>query len=406
MKDDTTSPLQTGVTGALSNVVCPFCALVCDDLSLPLNNGQIQPGQLGCPQAGEGFRLALESGEARPSHRGQAIDWDEALARAGEQLREARRPLFHGLLGDLQDARAAWRLAAHFRGVVDHRDGAAMARTLRVFQDTGWQVASLGEIRNRADLVLRIGDIELPRLQEKLFETDGRLHRDRPAEVLDLQGDSLAVLEQLRILRRGGPLNPGGNEALAQAQALHRRLGEAAFPVFLLGRLPDQAVELVLRATVALVREINETGRAALLPLGSGAGDITAQSSGAWHNGFGIRTDFSAGYPRQDLHAHAAARLLASGEADLSLWFSSLSDAPPPACEQPSIVFGHPGMRFEQAPELYLPVGVPGVHRKGFLHRADGVRMLPLGDIRPSTLPSSRELAERLIAANPEDATC
>ena len=402
MKDNTANPTQTGGTGTLSNVVCPFCALVCDDLSLPLRNGQVQTGQLDCPRAGEGFRLALAAGEARPSRRGQAVDWDEALARAGELLHASRRPLIHGLLGDLQDARAAWRLAAHFRGVVDHRDGDALARTLRVYQDTGWQVASLGEIRNRADLVLRIGDIRLHRLHEKLFETGDRLHREASAELVDLQEHVLAVLEQLRILRRGGPLA----QPLPQAQTLHQHLGEAVFPVFLLGELPAETAELILRAVVALVREINETGRAALLALGAGPGDVTAQSSGAWHNGFGIRTDFGAGYPRQDLHAHAAGRLLAGGEVDLSIWFSSLSDAPPEACEQASIVFGHPGMRFQQAPELYLPVGVPGVHRKGFLHRCDGVRMLPLGDIRPAALPSSRELVERLIAADPEACTC
>jgi len=396
MKENTHSPALNSATDALNDVACPFCALVCDDLSLPIHNGQVQTGQLGCARARSSFERALSSGQTLPRLNGQIATWDDAIAQAGDLLHKAQRPLFHGLLGDLQDARAAWQLAAHFGGVVDHQAGDAIARNLRVFQDTGWQVTSLGEIRNRADRVIFIGDIDIPRLEEKLLLAEHRLHRDTPVQSAHLRTDALQILEQVRLLQRGGPLS----DPLPQAVTLQQQLDASTYPVFVLGHLVGSDAELILRAAVHLVRDINEKHRAALTLLGTGLGDVTAQMSGAWHNGFGIRTDFSRGYPVQDLHAHAAHRLLESGEADLSVWLNTLGDHQAPDGETTQIVLGHPAMDFARPPAVYLPISVPGVHRAGLLHRADGLRMVPLQSLQPTELPTSQELAQRILAAS------
>lgn len=387
---------QTDPLGDLSNLVCPFCALVCDDLSLSQHNNQIHTDQLSCAKAQNGYQTALQGQSSQPLLNGEPISLPDALAHAAKLLQQARLPLFHGLQGDLQDARAIWRLAAHFGGVVDHAAGDSIARKLRVFQDTGWQISSLGEVRNRADLVILVGEFDIPRLQEKLFAEEHRLHRQQAVQQVHLQNDALQTIEQLALMQYGRSPLP----ASAKIESLNQQLMDAQYPVFLLGQLDAEQEELVLRAIVALVRKLNEQSRAALLPLAMGCGDLTAQLSGAWHNGFGIRTDFSRGYPRQDLKQHSAERLLASEEADLLVWISSLSNTTPPSCSQPSIVFGHPGMAFEKAPELYFPIAVPGVHRSGYLHRTDGLRMLPLPQITQNALNSMETLSQQLITVD------
>jgi formylmethanofuran dehydrogenase subunit B len=172
--------------------------------------------------------------------------------------------------------------------------------------------------------------------------------------------------------------------------------------VFVLGSLDGQTdnftAELIIRAASDLVREINATERAALLNLSSGLGDTTAQLSGGWHNGFGIRTSFACGYPQQDLQRFAGDRLLNDGEADLLIWLSSLSAEPPPPCGQKQIVFGHPAMPFgDHPPAVFLPVAVPGVHRNGFQHRADGLRMLPLQRLLNNQLATTDDLCRLLL---------
>lgn len=383
-------------------IVCPFCALTCDDLSLPAHTGDDKPP---CDRARRGFDSAIDHGGRLPTVDGRETDWDSALGAARQLLTSSRLPLFHGLLGDLGDARAAWGMAAVFRGVVDHRDGDDMARRLTVFQDSGWITTSMGEMRNRADLLVWVGTpthTELPRLQDRLFKATPGLHRVGTPEIVELGDSPLAVLDQTRVILAERPLR----KVDPLARHLLERLRESAYPVLMLGQLATTRAELVLRAASALVRDLNETQRAALLLLGTGSGDVTTQLSGAWHNGFGIRTSHAAGFPEQDLVRFRAQRLLDEGQADLLVWISSLVEAPPPTTRQPQLVFGHPAMDFDgPPPAVFLPVAVPGIHRDGFIHRGDGLCLMPLRGLVPSDLPSTADLARRLMAGDalPED---
>jgi formylmethanofuran dehydrogenase subunit B len=221
---------------------------------------------------------------------------------------------------------------------------------------------------------------------------------------MQLNEQPLLVLNQTRMLLRGR----APDQANPAAKELHQHLTTSRYSVFVLGApdIPadDFSTELMIRAASDLVRDINATERAALLNLATGLGDTTAQLSGAWHNGFGIRTCFARGYPEQDLQRYAGDRLLGEGEADLLVWLSSLSTEPPPSCGQAQIVIGHPAMQFDgQPPAVYLPVAVPGVHRDGFQHRADGLRMLPLRRLVDNTLHSTDDLCQQLLRPQAEE---
>jgi formylmethanofuran dehydrogenase subunit B len=398
--DDTT--LDGRPTGRLQAGACPFCAMLCDDLSLPLHKPQSAPSGTTCAKATDGFSRALQAAAANPLINGIQGSWPQALQKARSLLQSARFPLFHGLIGDLLDCRAALRLAERYGGVVDHEDGDAIARSLAVYQDSGWITTSLGEVRNRADLVVIVGDqpdAALPRLREKLFASTDRLHAEQAPRLVELTTDPLDIIDQVRILFGARPLPAPDDRAVD----LHELLLHSRYPVFLPVPKENPYAEMILRSTADLVRIINETSRAALLMLVSGTGGATAQHAAAWHSGFGIRTSFALGFPEQDLHRYAGTRLLQGEESDLLVWISSLSDQAPPACKQPSIVIGHPMMRFDdRPPDVFLPVAVPGVHRSGFLHRADGLHMLPLQAIAESDLPGTAELAEQLLESTTE----
>lgn len=351
-----------------------------------------------------GFTNALQTTREIPLIHGKEATWEQALQRAGDMLREARLPLFHGLIGDLLDSKAAVKMADHFGGAIDHLHGDAIARNLQIYQQGGWQVSSMGEVRNRADLVVLIGhepNETFPRLHEKLLDCTSRLHAKLPPVIHPLTHDCLDLLSIIRARLAGKPVQSD----TAGSDELLRQITGADYPVFIIGRLPEKSAEPIIRTCVGLVRDINETRRSALLILGSGEGDTTAQLSAAWHNGFGIRTCHSKGYPEQDLQMYAGNRLLQSAEADLLVWISSLSCESPPDIAQKTIVIGHPAMSFKQPkPAIFFPVGVPGVHRPGYLHRADGLRLVPLKRLIDSPLPSSSTLCEQLISQEPR--TC
>ena len=88
------------------------------------------------------------------------------------------------------------------------------------------------------------------------------------------------------------------------------------------------------------------------------------------------------------------------GDADVLLWVSSLSEVRlPPPTTVPTIVLGRSGMAFERAPEVFIPVGTPGLDHAGHLFRADRVVAVPLRGLRVSSLPSVAQAIDAIDAA-------
>src|SRR5919108_3822658 len=91
------------------NVVCPFCALACDDLTVAVEDGRISVREGGCEIGRAGFERLVP--DATPLIAGNAASLDEAVGKAAEILRVSRQPLFAGLAADTAGVRAALQLA-------------------------------------------------------------------------------------------------------------------------------------------------------------------------------------------------------------------------------------------------------------------------------------------------------
>ena len=130
----------------------------------------------------------MRSDEGAPATiSGEAVDVDTALSRAAELLRAARRPLVHGFDGaTVEDARAAVALADRLgalvtTGPVAGRWPGAPAVPLR-----GVSTATLGEIRDRSQLVViwrEDPETTHPRLLDRLGF--GVVGRTAPSCVVD-----------------------------------------------------------------------------------------------------------------------------------------------------------------------------------------------------------------------------
>jgi formylmethanofuran dehydrogenase subunit B len=415
------------MTAATANsVTCPFCGLVCDDLSVAPGPAGLDVRANGCALALRGFTRPAAPGIPRIA--GRATTLVEAAAEAARLLGRARRPLFGGLGTDVAGARAAGRLADRTGGVLDHMNGAGAVRNLLVLQDGGWITTTLSEIRNRCDLLLCAGgDItsRFPRFFERtiaardtLFGSDRRCEvvflgrgpqagvtLDAPVEVIGCEvGELGQAFGLLRALLAGRPVqaSAAAGTPIAIWHKLAERLRAAKYGV-VVWAAPDfdfPHAELAIQSLCELVKDLNRETRFSGLPLGGSDGDITADAVALWQTGFGLRADFGRGEPTQDLHLNGTQRLLASGEADLLLWISSFDPARlPPAGSTPTVVLGHPAMALPREPAVFIPVGTPGVDHAGHLFRADRVVALPLAQLRRSELPSVADALAAIEAA-------
>ena len=401
-------------------LTCPFCGLLCDDLLLEMKKGGLERLENGCHLSEQGYRAAFAQYPGGIAIRGKPASLERALDACGDLLQQADAPLIAGLATDVNGMRAALELAESCAARLDHGNGDALFRNLRVLQDSGWFTTTFGEVRNRADLIVLLGTdcvARFPRILERVLLPDEALFSAAQSRRLVLVGPweeealpaRLAALTPLIIplemtqlggfcsLLRGlladRPMAAGalGEAVEAKLPTLLESLRSAHYSVFCwsAAELAFPHAELSVDALVQLVRDLNREGRAAALPLSGTLGDQTANQVCTWQTGYPLRSGLQRGYPEHDPVLNRYQGLLEREEVDLMLWVSALSaQMRPPAAALPCIVLGHPGMTFESPPDVFIPVGIPGIDHPGHLYRSDATCALPLGKLRDAGLPS------------------
>lgn len=407
-------------------LTCPFCSLLCDDIDAELDQqGRLARLNTACPRAQAGFTAALAD-SVKPSVAGREVGPDEAVSAAARLLNEAQQPLIGGLDGDVTALQAALALGERLRASVDHRHGSTLVRQLAVLQRDGWVTTTLSEVRNRADLVVVLGDrlfAEVPRFGERILDGSSQFQR-RPELVLLGQPATLpaalpvvlrvevppvqltAALGAVRILLRGGPLpNRLAALPLAPLRELAQRLQRAEYPVvaWSSAEFGGAAAESLLAVLFELLDELSIERRAVALPLAADASVISALQVCTWSTGFPPPLRLRP-QPDYDPHRYCSDRLLASNGVDAMLWLASVDPVAPPI-GVPTVVLGHPALRIEPAPAVFIPVAVPGVDQAGQLFRSDGVA-LPLRMLRASERPAASTVLAAIYAELAGAAAC
>src|SRR5690606_13307899 len=159
---------ELAASQSFTNVTCPFCGMLCDDLEVARSaSGGLEVIKNGCPKAVAGFSRPI--GDARPQIAGCDVDLSEAVAKAAELIKASKRPLYGGMATDVDGVRAIMALADRTRGTVDHALSATLDRNMNVLQSAGWIMSTLTEVRNRADVIVIVGT-DVQQLHPRFFE--------------------------------------------------------------------------------------------------------------------------------------------------------------------------------------------------------------------------------------------
>lgn len=402
------------------NVACPFCGLACDDLSIAVAGDRVSVQEAGCKRSREGFERAPANPTPMLGLSGASLD--DATAAAAAILRASRQPLFAGLATDVAGLRAVLQLADRTGGIVDHLGSDGFFRNLRAVQDSGWMTTTLSEVRNHADFLLIVGPDptpQFPRLQERCLAPRRTLFTEsrQPPPVVRLglpqPGDAIAAQQlvcdldrlpeavaALRCLVNGRAVAATEIAGLPMEslRSLAAQLKAATYGVvtWMAGAFAFAGAELLAQALADLVRDVNLVTRCAALPLTGTENVMGAHQVCTWQSGLPLRTSFAGGAPVHDPLLYDTARLLRAREADAVVWISTFAPHPPPASDLPTIVLAAAPLRFERPPEVYIPVGTPGIDHAGEIFRTDGVVSLPLAKLRDTGRPSAAEILARI----------
>jgi formylmethanofuran dehydrogenase subunit B len=377
---------------------CPFCPLLCDGFDVaPQPAGGLQLAGSDCARAQAALARFAPAGSAAPQIAGQPVALDMAIAEAARRLAASRQPLFGGLGTDVAGARALYALACACGAICDAAAGRPLMQSTRALQDRGGFATSLAEVRSRADLVLCLGGPPMARYPE--FAARTGLAADDPRWLVLGAGQSaddwFAPVAHLAALVEGRAV-AGAAPAL---QAAAQRLQAARYAVVVvetaaLGEHGALLIEMLQR----VVATLNRSTRAAMLSLGGADGASTVNGVFTWLSGLPLRTRLGPQGLEHDPVAFDATTLLADGAVDLLLWLASFgTEPPPPAGPQPRIVIGHPSLAALPA-DVFIPVATPGIGHDGHLFRTDGVVMMPLHAVQPTTLPRADAVLRALLS--------
>jgi formylmethanofuran dehydrogenase subunit B len=416
-------------TQEFDNVPCPFCGLLCDDVRVAMTKGVATVVANGCARSRALF-AANANDTATALVDGKPADLATAIGRGAQILQAARQPLLLSAGTDVAGMRVLLELAERSGGIVDHANGDALFRNLRVLRNTGWISTTLTEIRNRADLLVVAGTGitgGFPRFFERCFGDFDTLFEIGARELWFLGDVPEDLPATLRNRTKSLHLDPArlaefflALQALFAGRALNEKT-VAGVPVGklseLLGRMraarygvltwatADLAfphADLAIQSMCEFVKALNSENRFSVLPLGGSDADLTAQQVTTWQTGFPVRVNFSGGAPTHDSRRDSARRAIQHGGVDAMVFVSALdATRAPPASDIPSIVLGRAGMRATGC-SVFIPVSVPGLHHTGHLYRADNVVAIHLRKLAGSVQPSAAQALQRILDAMKE----
>lgn len=418
----------------VADATCTFCGCVCDDITLTVDvaGHRITKSQNACVLGKAWFK---EHGvEERPFAliAGREASTDEAVEAAANILAEARYPVIYGLSDTTCEAqRVAVAIADMIGGMVDTTTSVCHGPTGMAFQGLGESTASLGEIRNRADLVIFWGGNPAeahPRLFTRYAVTPKGMYipngrKDRTVVLVDVRrtastpvadiflqvkpGSDFEVLWTLRALVKGRKIDAGIERRtgipLSVLEDLVERMKRCQFGALLfgMGLTMTRGRHFNAGALLALATDLNEFTHFVAAPV-RGHGNVTgADNVVSWQTGFPFGVNFSRGYPRFNPGEWTTADLLARGEADAAMIIASdpAANFAKAAIEHlqriPVITLDPKTSVTSQLARVAFTTATYGINTGGTVYRMDNVPIT----LRPafdSPYPSDEEILTRI----------
>ncbi len=391
-----------------TDVICPFCGSLCDDIEVNVETNKIVGIKNGCAISRSKFMNYNVERITYPTVEGEKVQYKEAVEAAAKILVEAKRPLIYGLSKTENDAiRNAVYLTELIGGAIDNTTSVCHGSSILAMQHVGSATTTLGEVKNRADVIIFWGAnpveahprhlIRYSGMPKGMYNPNGR--KDRYIVVVDVRETKSAkladqfiriepntdfeVLQALRAAVRGEAIHGdviGGipvNVIMALAEKMKGARVGCLF--YGLGLNQSEGKHMNIDAMYSLVSEMNLHTKFAVNPM-RGCYNVTgANMVTAWQTGYPFAVDMSRGYPRYNPGEYTAVDLLARKEADAALVMGSDPAATFPIdavrhlAKIPVVTLERKRTPTAMLSKVVIPVATSGIECDGTAYRMDVV---------------------------------
>jgi formylmethanofuran dehydrogenase subunit B len=297
----------------------------------------------------------------------------------------------------------------------------------------GESKSTLGEVKNRADLVIFWGSnpseahirhiVRYSVTPKGKYVPEGKKGRKiivvdvretRTARMADKfikidHNKDFELLQTLRALVRGEKITAEevAGVPMNEIAELVNEMKNARFGAlfFGLGLTQSDGRHMNIDAAVGLVSELNRKTKFVLTPMRGHFNVAGANTVTTWQTGYPYAVDFSLGYPRYNPGEFTAIDMLSTGEADAALIIASDPGATFPKeaashlAQIPVITLDQKTTPTTMLSEVVIPVATAGIEAEGTAYRMDGVPLKLSKLIEPDKgLVSDLEVLSMILA--------
>ena len=424
----------------ITDVICPFCGTLCDDVKIVLDeNNKIVETRNACIIGNEKFMTAQDPHRfVKPMEREDGttkfttVSYDYAIDKAAELLAHAKRPLLYGWSSTSCEAQEIGNeLAELIGGVTDNTASVCHGPSILAIQSVGGPMCTLGEVKNRADLIIYWGCNPVhahPRhlsrysIYPRGFFTE-RGFEDRTMVVVDPrptdtakqadiyvqveQGKDYELLDAIRTATRGEDIpDVVAGVTKEKIKQLVELAKSKKFGVLFFGMGVTQTTgkHHNIETAISWVQEMNKYTKFNLIPM---RGHYNVTGSGqvmCWQSGFPFAMDFSRGYPRYNPGETASNDLLLRHEVDVALIIAADPGSHFPVqamkyyAQIPTICIDPHYTPTAGISKLYIPSSMVGIEEEGTAYRMDNVPIRCRKVIEPPEgVLSDAEILSRIL---------
>ena len=404
------------MTKDITDVVCPFCGTLCDDLVVTVSDDgkKIISIENACTIGAEKIlhsqasdrvtrpRKLLEDGSA------VEITYEEAIEYTAQMLANAKKPTMYGWSSTSCEAQSVGHeIAEEVGALVDNTAAVCHGPTLIALQNVGVPSCTLGEVKNRADRVIFWGCNPAhahPRHMSRysIFPRGyftGKGHSNRKIIVVDprktdtakiadvllqiKQGYDYELLQALRTALRGENIT-GDEVAGVPKKTIYDavellKAGRFITIFFGMGVTQSLGKDHNIDSAIQLTRDLNNYTKCSIVAM---RGHYNVAGSGqvlGWQFGYPYSVDLSRGFARYNPGETGTVEVLLREEVDAVFTLGTDPGAHfPMACNKvigklPSVSVDPAISPTTEISKVHVPVAIVGVEVGGNCYRMDNV---------------------------------
>jgi len=407
------------------SLVCPFCPLHCDDIVVSTNNEKFSlpnANNINCGKRIESFNINKRS-LLVPRIKNIETTISSVLNKTKKEIIKNKEMLVLNHGTDMSGIRSMLNFASHHNAIIDHVNSKFLHQNISVVKRTGYMATSLMEVKNRADLILIFGNDILhktPRLLDKIFLPLNSLWTKNSKKEIILIGEfssstvakikkkcsvtnikiKLNLIPEFLKTIDSCKMNKDfkiSNNVIIKISKIIQKAKYTVATWSASDFVKTSNAEIIINSISKFIVEINNYRRAACLPISGNLGDATSSQVLTWTTGFPSRLKYLNGSFSHDKNSFNGLELIKNKNVDLVIHINSLSmnklelDA-----KLTNIVIGHPNSKFSSIPDIFIPIGIPGIDYKGIMFRTDNVVSVNLKKIRDIKLPTLKYIFDGL----------